>query len=987
MTPLVSIVIPAYNDERYIETTIESALNQTYPNVEVVVVDDRSSDCTYEIATSLQRPGRPLRVVRNERNLGLTGNFAESLRHATGEYVKILIHDDVLLPQAIEASVPALDDPSVAVAVTRRVRIDAAGGLIPDDAYNQPLVTQASAIPGLVLGDFLLERQMNMIGEPTEYLFRRADIDPDTFASINGYTFMYTVDLVLLFALLAKGKCWYDPRQLCCNRRHPDQVSSNPLMPPIDRAEWGRMLLDFADVGFLADPAQRARAYSTFVASALTPQMADPANGISDYLGVLGRVVERLAQIHDEHGPARAQAIQAAHDRMAWGAPSDPSPSVDADTPLTGRQYRVCVVTPAAADAAAKAAIDASVSELRNAGHSVTVAQVGGGPGGEGDKLAWDTIDGVETVTIRRNEAVTHPDFGDPATERMLRRVLWERGIEVTHVHGEVGQMPTSLLEAAWMAGTRVVVTAHAAHQAPPAADPELLEARAAYLTRVGRLCDAVTTTSPDVVTALSGAPWLPGAVHLAGPGSWAQLYRNLEPQWRPDTSALRATVVVATYNRAADLERCLEGFARQTCDRARFEVIVVDDSSRETMEPVVAAFRDRLEVAFVRHDENRGLGEARRSGVVRATGDIVILFDDDDIPADGLVAEHLRQHSVHPGETHAVLGFTGIHPDLEMTAALYHSLMVGQQYFAYPSLNESQPVPWYCGWGGRISYKRTLLEKVPPRGRWLEDSDLNLRINGQYGLVVHYARGAVQYLTDPLDLERLLTRSRRLGSAAVNLVASYPSPELTAFLRVHDAPQGLANLSAAVAEAENIAQQLGAHDLATLRRSTVVMGGKPQLAESIYHQALTLLLAEANLAGQAVELLIGRHAPTRFAYLASPDRPDELADVLGRYFEAFGPDEAVELLVCLPEARVTSAEAELSVRELSVRLGYDPSSGPSVKTLLHAGTDPMLGGVVWLRPGWGGRSLPGPSLRLAEGGADLLRRAAGLQARTEALR
>lgn len=71
-TPLVSICIPAYNNRDVIEKTIDSILNQTYTNIELVIVDDNSKDDTYEILKKIDDDR--VRVLRNEQNLGMVGN-------------------------------------------------------------------------------------------------------------------------------------------------------------------------------------------------------------------------------------------------------------------------------------------------------------------------------------------------------------------------------------------------------------------------------------------------------------------------------------------------------------------------------------------------------------------------------------------------------------------------------------------------------------------------------------------------------------------------------------------------------------------------------------------------------------------------------------------------------------------------------------------------------------------------------------------------
>ena len=106
MNPLVSVCIPAYNSARYIRTTMESGLGQKYENIELVVVDDCSKDDTVEIVRSVRDPR--VRLVRNEKNLGMTGNWNKCLAEARGEYIKLICADDVLYEDSIEKELGAL---------------------------------------------------------------------------------------------------------------------------------------------------------------------------------------------------------------------------------------------------------------------------------------------------------------------------------------------------------------------------------------------------------------------------------------------------------------------------------------------------------------------------------------------------------------------------------------------------------------------------------------------------------------------------------------------------------------------------------------------------------------------------------------------------------------------------------------------------------------------------------------------------------------
>lgn len=128
---LVSVLIPAYNHENYIQETIESIINQTYPNIELIILDDGSKDKTWEKITEL-KPKCENRFVKShfetKQNEGTCITLNKLLKLSSGEFVYIIASDDLTKPQAIEKEVKFLqDNPDYALAVGDNEYVDSMG--------------------------------------------------------------------------------------------------------------------------------------------------------------------------------------------------------------------------------------------------------------------------------------------------------------------------------------------------------------------------------------------------------------------------------------------------------------------------------------------------------------------------------------------------------------------------------------------------------------------------------------------------------------------------------------------------------------------------------------------------------------------------------------------------------------------------------------------------------------------------------------------
>ncbi|HTI89489.1 MAG TPA: glycosyltransferase family 2 protein [Puia sp.] len=122
--PLVSILMTAYNREKFIAAAVESVLASTYSNFELIIVDDGSKDNTVAIARSYEAKDKRVKVFINETNLGDYPNRNRAASLATGEYLKYLDSDDLIYSYGLEAFIGFMErDKDVALGVSYRKNI------------------------------------------------------------------------------------------------------------------------------------------------------------------------------------------------------------------------------------------------------------------------------------------------------------------------------------------------------------------------------------------------------------------------------------------------------------------------------------------------------------------------------------------------------------------------------------------------------------------------------------------------------------------------------------------------------------------------------------------------------------------------------------------------------------------------------------------------------------------------------------------------
>jgi len=110
--PFVTVICLCYNQEAFVVESLNSVLNQSYPFIELIIVDDFSTDNSKKTISTWLKNNPNVYFIANETNLGITKSFNRALQLAKGEYVIDLAADDVLLPECIEKQINAFTNSS-----------------------------------------------------------------------------------------------------------------------------------------------------------------------------------------------------------------------------------------------------------------------------------------------------------------------------------------------------------------------------------------------------------------------------------------------------------------------------------------------------------------------------------------------------------------------------------------------------------------------------------------------------------------------------------------------------------------------------------------------------------------------------------------------------------------------------------------------------------------------------------------------------------
>lgn len=164
--PLISVCIPTYNNARYIGKTLESIINQTYKNIEIIVSDNASTDNTHEIVNSFQ--DSRIKYFKNSEPIISLANWNLCLKMATADYVAIYHSDDIYEPEIVEREMDYfLDFPEVGAVFCLDKLIDESDNYVRNGVVLPSLLRNSKVIPFNELFSELLKSPGSFLVSPT----------------------------------------------------------------------------------------------------------------------------------------------------------------------------------------------------------------------------------------------------------------------------------------------------------------------------------------------------------------------------------------------------------------------------------------------------------------------------------------------------------------------------------------------------------------------------------------------------------------------------------------------------------------------------------------------------------------------------------------------------------------------------------------------------------------------------------------------------
>lgn len=239
---LVSIITPCYNGEKYISETIDSVLGQTYPNFEMIVVDDGSKDNSARVVQKYQQKDKRIKLIK-QNNAGSAAARNNGIRHANGQYIALLDADDVWLPNFLEKQIHFMKKNSTVCVFSSYDRIDENSQLIGHTTNAKPFITikdmkvmnQIGCLTGLYdaskYGKKYLKEELNSMRDDYAYWYDIVALENKAYGNQE----------ILAKYRVMQGSTTGDKKKLIGKQYkfYRQYLKESPLLATINLIRWG----------------------------------------------------------------------------------------------------------------------------------------------------------------------------------------------------------------------------------------------------------------------------------------------------------------------------------------------------------------------------------------------------------------------------------------------------------------------------------------------------------------------------------------------------------------------------------------------------------------------------------------------------------------------------------------------------------------------------------------------------------------------------
>lgn len=232
---LVSICIPTYNGDVFLQEALNSIKNQTYKNIEVIISDDNSEDRTLEIINNFKKDVNFPVLVYSHKPNGIGANWNNCVKNANGKYIQFLFQDDILEKNCLEVKLSYIKKYNLKVVCSKRSIIDEGGQFVTNGEWYKHCYDLQKLYLNLEFKDFFIFKKSdlkglihqhavgNIFGEPIAFLF-----ESDLFNEIGFFntTYRQILDIEYAYRILRKYPIGLIEEPLFRFRVHDKQATS-----------------------------------------------------------------------------------------------------------------------------------------------------------------------------------------------------------------------------------------------------------------------------------------------------------------------------------------------------------------------------------------------------------------------------------------------------------------------------------------------------------------------------------------------------------------------------------------------------------------------------------------------------------------------------------------------------------------------------------------------------------------------------------------